>query len=304
MKNGRENDLYPDQTGLYRTQTDLYGKTLTDIYRGYDTDYDESRQTDGAENGGEPEEQEERPARKRKKRRKKHYFLRFLLVLLAGGAVYAFLTSSVFVIDKIEIEGNTIISDDDIIEQSGAAEGDNLFKVSGHKVRKALKKNCYIADADIDRKLPDTLTITITERVPVIAMKQGAGYIILDGDGYVLDEADSVMYATLVTGLDVTEYKVGEIPEFEDSARFKEVSRLIKNVNDSGMFFKKVEVEPALTVKGYITDTLMCEGTSEDIAGSLEEIKAVLYDLNQKGVKRGIIQIEGSDSISFSPITE
>lgn len=302
MENGRDNDLTRTRSDMYRTQ-DLYRDTQTDIYRGYDTDYYASWQATEKAAGSE-EEPEEKPVRKKKKRRKKHYFLRIVLfaALLAG--IYAFMMSPVFSIAHIEIEGNTLRSDDEIIEMSGVAEGDNMFKQTERRVRKALSADQYIADVSVSRRLPDTYTITITERMPVIAISCEGKYVILDAEGYAVDEADSTMHATLVTGLKINDYKLGEKPEFDDSASFREVSTLIEAVNDSGMFFKKLELTGTTEVKGYVTDTLICSGDSSDIADRLEEIKAVLYDLDQKDIKRGVINVGSDKYISFSPITE
>jgi cell division protein FtsQ len=281
---------------------DLYQNTQTDIYRDYDTDYDTTRQSGG--DSAVVRKNEKKRSKKRSKRRKKHYFLRFLIFVAIAAAVYIFLTSSVFSIDRIVIEGNTLISDDEIIEMSGVSEGDNMFKATNHKVKSVLTENQYIADVKVKRTLPNIYTIVLTERLPVIAIQNNGKYIILDEEGYAVDEADSTMYSTLVTGININSYEIGSIPEFEDGARFKEVSSLITDVNNSGMFFKKVELETSLTVKCYITDTLICSGESDVIVSEIESIKAVLYDLNEKGVKRGIIKVGADNYISFSPVTE
>lgn len=306
MDNGRDNDLDRSRTDMYRTQ-DLYKDTQTDIYSGYDTDYDTmSWQTDDEKAKAQSAEPEKpaAPAKKRKKRRKKHYLLRFLVLIALIAGAYVFLTSPVFSIDQITIEGNTLMSDDDIIKLSGVKVGDNMFKQTGHKVKEALTENKYIADVKVSRELPNIYKIKITERQPVIAVSYNGKYIILDEEGYAVDEADSTMHATLVTGLKINKYELGEIPKFDDSANFKEAGELIKAVNDSGMFFKKVEIGSSMTVKGYVTDTMVCSGQSSDIISQLEEIKAVLYDLDQKGIKRGVIRVGSDNYISFSPITE
>ena len=306
MDNGRDNDLDRSRTDMYRTQ-DLYKDTQTDIYSGYDTAYDTmSWQTDDEKAKAQSAEPEKpaAPAKKRKKRRKKHYLLRFLVLIALIAGAYVFLTSPVFSIDQITIEGNTLMSDDDIIKLSGVKVGDNMFERTGHKVKEALTENKYIADVKVSRELPNIYKIKITERQPVIAVSYNGKYIILDEEGYAVDEADSTMHATLVTGIKIKKYELGEIPKFDDSANFKEASELIKAVNDSGMFFKKVELGSSMTVKGYVTDTMVCSGQSSDIISQLEEIKAVLYDLDQKGIKRGVIRVGSDNYISFSPITE
>ncbi len=306
MENGRDNDSDRSRIDMYRTQ-ELYKDTQTDIYRGYDTDYDigswQTKDEDTAAQDDEPE-QPAPPAKKRKKRRKKHYFLRFLVLVALIAGVYVFMTSSVFSIDRIVVEGNTLMSDEDIIKQSGVNTGDNMFKQTGRRVKAALSENKYIAGVKVSRELPNIYKIIITERMPVIAVSYEGKYVILDEEGYAVDEADSTMHATLVTGLKINKYELGKVPEFSDSANFNEASQLIKAVNDSGMFFKKVELGSSMTVKGYVTDTMVCSGQSSDIISQLEEIKAVLYDLDQKDIKRGVIRVGSDNYISFSPITE
>ena len=93
MDNGRDNDLDRSRTDMYRTQ-DLYKDTQTDIYKGYDTDYDTmSWQTDDENAKAQSDEPEKpaAPAKKRKKRRKKHYLLRFLVLVALIAGAYVFL---------------------------------------------------------------------------------------------------------------------------------------------------------------------------------------------------------------------
>ena len=112
------------------------------------------------------------------------------------------------------------------------------------------------------------------------------------------------MSATIVTGIAIESYEPGEIPVFEDSGRLNEIRKFIININETGLYFKKLEITSAFSVKCYVTDTLMCLGASKDILQNAEAIKVVLYDLDQKGVKRGVIRVGEDGYASFSPITE
>ena len=302
MKKGRE-------IGRSRNRSDLYRKTQTNIYEGYDTDYDASRRMPQEEQessciDAKKKSEKEKIRGKRKKRRKKHYLLRLLGIIVVVLLLYFFLTSSVFSIDKIVVEGNTLLTDDEIIALSGVEIGDNMFQQTEHRVWKSMKKNPYLSEVDISRKLPNIYTISETEHLPMLAVQKGSKYIVMDEEGAVLEGADSQMHATLVKGLKISKYKVGKVPEFEDSVRFQEVMDLIRTVNASGMYFKKLELEQSLNIKGYVTDTLIISGFSDDIAGQLENIKAVLYDLDQKEIRRGIVTVGADDYISFSPVTE
>ena len=97
--------------------------------------------------------------------------LRLALILAAAAAFVLLLRSPLFDISVIEVEGNQLMSDGEIIEMTGVKEGDNLFSISSRKVKAKLKKNAYIASAGIDRKIPDTYVIKIEEKIPTLAVK-------------------------------------------------------------------------------------------------------------------------------------
>ena len=66
--------------------------------------------------------------------------LRLALILAAAAAFVLLLRSPLFDISVIEVEGNQLMSDGEIIEMTGVKEGDNLFSISSRKVKAKLKK--------------------------------------------------------------------------------------------------------------------------------------------------------------------
>ncbi len=287
-----------DNYSFRTTMEDIYGDLDTD-YRGDTSDNVSSSFGDTSESIG-----VKKRRKRKKKRRKKHYLLRIILFILLIAGLYTFLTSSIFAIDEIRIEDNTLISDEEIINLSGVNIGDNMFKKTRGKVMDGLRENPYIADVKIKRKLPNIYIMSVEERRPVIAVAYEGKFVILDEQGYAVDSNDSNMSATIVTGIAIESYEPGEIPVFEDSGRLNEIRKFIININETGLYFKKLEITSAFSVKCYVTDTLMCLGASKDILQNAEAIKVVLYDLDQKGVKRGVIRVGEDGYASFSPITE
>ena len=300
MNNDRENDSF-------RTSTDIYGGSDTDYdtqfvpYNGEDEVYEV---IGGPEEAGQYQE-EKSPAekkRKKKKRRKKHYMLRLVLIIAALVAVFLTLRSPLFEISFIQVEGNTLMSDEEIIELAGVSEGDNMFAVSSRKVKAALTKNAYIASANIDRKIPDIYVIKVEENIPTLAVKYQEKYVILDEEGRAIDYAEDARSATILTGINITEYEIGQTPSVEGGCDFNSLLSMINKVNASGLYFKRIEMLTPTSVKAAVTDTLLCQGECNDISENVEALKVAIYDLGQKGVSRGVVHISGDGYASFNPV--
>jgi len=289
-------------------------RTSTDIFEGFESEFsgfDAGYQPDDVNEYIPEEEKQDEPVKdkkklrsskkKKKKRKKKNHLLRLIIVVLVAVAMYFFLSSSIFDIEDIRVENNALLSDQEIISASGIEVGQNIFSV---RAKGDIKKNPYVSDVDLDRDLPGRITIVVTEIHPAAAVEYRAGYILLDEVGDYVDVNDSSMYATVITGVEVENFKRGRAPEFKDPAAFREALTLINGFNNADMYLKRVEVMPTLTLKGYISDNLMCSGTSTAILSNIDNLKYILYDLDQKGIKRGIIRIGDDGYTSFSPVTE
>ncbi len=300
MNNDRENDSF-------RTSTDIYGGIDADYdmqYTFFDTEEGREPGEGEAEYGADPEREnsEKKKKKKKKKRKKKHYMLRLVLILAAAAVFILLLRSPLFTISVIEVEGNQLMSDEEIIEMAGVSIGDNLFAVSSREVKSKLKKNVYIASAKIDRQIPDTYVIKIEEKIPTLAVKYKSKYVIMDDEGRAIDYADDVRGVTVLTGVSIAKYEIGEVPAVKDGCDFAALLTMINKVNESGLYFKKIEMLTATSVKGNITDTLLCQGECIDIAEHTEELKAAIYDLGQRQVSRGVITISGDGYAAFNPV--
>ena len=293
-------------------------RTSTDIFDGFETDFsgfDAGYEPDEIKNHVpeddkriEPEEKKEKKLRgrkkKKKKRKKKNWLLRIFVTAAVIVALYFFLSSSIFDIEDIRVENNALLSDKEIISASGIKAGQNIFSAGGILGKGDLKKNPYIKDVDLDRDLPGRITIVVTEIEPVAAVPHRGGYILLDEVGDYIDINDETMYATVFEGVEVESFKRGKTPEFKDPERYRVALTLTNGFNNAGMYLKKVEVLPSLTVKGYISESLICSGSSKAILSNIDNLKYILYDLDQKGITRGIIRIGDDGYTSYSPVTE
>jgi cell division protein FtsQ len=239
--------------------------------------------------------------KKKKKRRKKHYLLRLLLVILVGVGMYYFLTSSIFNVQKLTVEGNKYFTAAQVIQTAGAETGENLFGQPVRKMEKNLLREPYMKTVSISRKLPDELVIRVTERKEYAAVPYGKKYLIIDRDGMILKQTDAVPKLPLLMGLTLSNIQVGTPLRVEQNSLLTGTLTMLDEMNKNEIYFKKIEIS-SVVIRAYIYDTLLCEGTPENIMKNMDEIKQVLYDLYKKGTKRGVIKVYGDErDCAFSP---
>lgn len=237
--------------------------------------------------------------RNRKASRKKMIgMITLILVMLA----VVISQSPICAVKEIKVHNNNLFSDEYVISTCGVKPGSRLYNLPGFIIGKNIKKaNPYIVDVKTEKHFPNKLIITVQENEPVLALPVGNEYIILDGEGKVVEKSVAPTLATAVYGLDVKSYKIGSIPKVDDKQGLKEILKLVTEINDAGLYFKMVEMPSAIAVQAYVTDTLSLYGDPVDIRKNVEGIKTVLYDLSLGGHDSGVIFIGQDGYATYSP---
>jgi cell division protein FtsQ len=116
-------------------------------------------------------------------------FLYKLLSVLVICVVIVIALTLFFRVDTITITGENRYSESEIIEATGLSEGDNLFLLNKYAVAEdLLKKLPYIAKVRINRILPDTLTIDVTESDAVLAVVQEGSAWLVSPEGKIVEQ--------------------------------------------------------------------------------------------------------------------
>jgi cell division protein FtsQ len=114
--------------------------------------------------------------------------------LIAGGyvtragdgsrrALNAMMTDAGFGIAAINIAGNRRTDPRDILSALGFAPGQSIFAADIHDARQRLMSLEWIADVDVRRQYPDTITITVAEKVPFALWETSNGTWLVERSG-------------------------------------------------------------------------------------------------------------------------
>lgn len=165
-----------------------------------------------------------KPVEKRKKKDKRPKKLskgarRFITVSTFFVVILAALLLGVFLFFKvsdIEIKGDSIYSNEEILDVCGYHIGDNLFFLSTTDKEDKLKKELpYISEAKIKRKIPGTIEISITAGSAVSSIQNGSQYVYVDSKGKILEISDSAADSTMrVSGLKLENPTIGKALSF------------------------------------------------------------------------------------------
>lgn len=93
------------------------------------------------------------------------FSLLFVLMIIT----LAILSMTVFFnAETIEVTGNTRYTAEELLEKGDLKIGQNLFRLDKFEVIDRMKTLPYVKEVTIKRKLPNTLSITVEENLPVV----------------------------------------------------------------------------------------------------------------------------------------
>lgn len=120
---------------------------------------------------------------KKRKRRRQSGFVKLLIALMIitilGAVGYTLSVTVFFNIANITVKGETQYSQQDILDASGVKKGANMNLLDLELVEADIcAKLPYIGEAEVSRKYPDTITITVKACKADSAYKTDKGYLL------------------------------------------------------------------------------------------------------------------------------
>ncbi len=166
---------------------------------------------------------------------------------LIGYDAYRYLTTSNrFALAELVVTGCDDVRSAEVLRQARIQIGQNIWSVSGASTAERIQRIPWIREARVERILPDRVTITVSERVPVAKMEHPQlGWVGMDGAGILMPLRDSeIAGLPALEGLDQGVFRFGARvgPECND-----QLLALLARVQEEGP--ETVRRFPALSVE-------------------------------------------------------
>lgn len=218
--------------------------------------------------------------RKKKANRRLIFYLSIFFLLIS---LIVYLQSPLSNVQTIDISGNTLLTDEEIISLSNLSTGTNMWSINKKKNIKQIEEHVAIKEVKIQRVLPRKISIDVTELKHI-------GYI----------QKEKIAYPVLLNGKVLTSMEVelsGDAPllvGFSDASILERMAAELENVPDPIYnLISEIHWAPSddntYKVILYMNDGFIVYGTLRNFAQKMEVYPSIVSQIDE-GVK-GIIHV-------------
>ena len=269
---------------------------------------------------------------KKKKRNKTIKKIILIISLLIGTIITMALNLDMFNVKTVEIKGNNLLAESDVVELSKINIGENIFKLNCEEVESNVKENQYVLNVGIKRSLPNKIVISVNEREAKYYEYVDRIFSIIDENGIVLEQRQSIDGMNLVRvegvlakteesdknseevessekkeDIDKSEGKNGEEGNSEETAMarksrvLKEVSDLIE-LNTSDVKITEVNVSDVSDIVVSLNNIQIYIGTMENLKEKLNMAVNIIKEKNLEEINGYIdISYHGNPVLYINP---
>ncbi|EQK45223.1 MULTISPECIES: cell division protein FtsQ/DivIB [Paraclostridium] len=235
---------------------------------------------------------------------KRGKFAIYAFILLVILFIYICISSSIFELKQIDVDGNSKITKSDIIKIGDIETGKNIFKYNLNDVEKKLLVNPYIKYVKVSRKFPDKLVITIKENSEYAIIKEGASYIYIGENGLVLSEQKDIKNKNipLVSGIEIKNKKLNtKIKINSDKSNYIILAIDTLKKNNMSRKIESIKINKNKMYMKTDDNTNIVLKIDEDIEYNINRLKAILVDLKSNNKKGGNIDLTSKEQAIYSP---
>lgn len=227
--------------------------------------------------------------KKIRKRRIKVFFILFMLVLLVTGAVLSL--TVLFPIKNITAKGSKIYTAEQIIKYSGIEIEDNLFTVSEKHALNNLKKVLpFVENVELERSLPDTLNIKITDAKEYACYGINDKYYTVSKSGWVLAEYTEKPQNVILIICKNVKCKTGTVIELSEESSHNTAQTIIDELLKRKITVDYVDITEITSLKAKVNGRFLVNfGTSVDLEPKIKHLNSMMQEIGEK--KTGIINL-------------
>jgi cell division protein FtsQ len=106
------------------------------------------------------------------------------VVLVVAFAVWLIAFSSAFGVGTVAVRGTHQLTQQQVRQAAAVKDGTPLVRVDTGAIRRRVETLPDVSSATVTTSFPSTVTITVTERVPVGVVRSAGGFMLVDRTGY------------------------------------------------------------------------------------------------------------------------
>lgn len=224
---------------------------------------------------------------------------KLILISVISGLVISFaayLTLPAFQVSNIIVLGNSKMTTEEIESRLNILLEENTFLLDKQKIKEAFLSDPYIESVQISSKFPETAIFNIKKRQAVATVKFSGGFLVIDENGAVLESTQelSKIVKPLISGIEVTQVKLGEKLDIENQDIFGLIQSVISNVRSAKLLnnISQIEItgdsEILMTTPQGVNVLL---GKGENLNEKMLILNQILIDLHEKKIYSGYIDM-------------
>ncbi len=240
-----------------------------------------------------------------KKNKLRKVLIWFLLILLLAGASIVLSLTVFFPIEQVTVKGAERYTQDEVLAQCTIDKGENLFLADTDTAKKMLEQNLpYIYTAEIHRKLPSTVEITVTESQPSYHIQnKDKTYILLDDNLKVLEASAKEKGGITVKKAEIKNAVPGQTIEFADGDAGDCLAQMAQVIKENSL------TEITAIYSNNLSDNYVVYenridfklGTCDNLEGKIYQGLAACEELNKSNPNaKGTMTLSGGKQVYFT----
>lgn len=245
--------------------------------------------------------------RKRRNRRSNRgrfaVLYRLLTFVVICGAIVAAL-ALFFKVENIEVQGTERYTQEEVVAASGVEIGSNLFLMDKYDVASRIRSELsYVETVQIIRKLPSTLSITVTESKTAMAIRQEDVLWLISGTGKLVDTVTpgTKDYPT-ITGLTLKDPRIGTALQTENEEAGRVLLDMLQRLREKEMLgdVQAIHMEDASVITmRYLNRFTVQIPWNADMDYKFNYLLAVVERLEDN--EKGTINMTQDHKVNFIP---
>lgn len=229
---------------------------------------------------------------KLRRRRLIRKLIAMAVILIIGLALFITKTN-VFIVKKVSVLGNPIMSGEDVKANTEYLLGQNIFFIDKGNIIKEAKKNPYVEGVTISKSYPKQVNIKVTEKQGMYAAEKDGQYYVLSDEAILLEQTDNIENRKLIniTGLNIGDIDLGS--NISDSHRVMKILKVFSEIakaNPTNFKIDSIDMSDLMNIKVYIGDVEGKLGNDENIPEKMNKLLHIVEN-PQIGIKKGYVDV-------------